>query len=94
MVKICDDGPHKFYLSYQTYFTFSVLNSLTEDIEKNNSISDFVFTQKAFDTVDHEIVLNNFKHYGICGIDNSLTNNILSGGTSYALHAIPVLLSK
>ena len=30
----------------------------------------FVDLQKAFDTVDHQILLENLDHYGICGVSN------------------------
>ena len=30
----------------------------------------FVYLQKAFDTVDHQILLENLDHYWICGVSN------------------------
>ena len=68
------------------YWRYYLL-SLTEDIRKNLDKGNvgcgiFVDLQKAFDTVEHDIMLAKLEYYGICGITNvlhlaSLTENKL-----------------
>ena len=59
----------------QQYSTSHALINITENIRKaldDGSIGCGVFAdlQKAFDTVDHQILLAKWNHYGICGVSN------------------------
>ena len=59
----------------QQYFTSHVLINITENIRKalddgNIGCGVFVDLQKAFDTVDHQILLAKLNHHGICGVSN------------------------
>ena len=60
----------------QTFSTSHALINLTENIrqaldERYIGCAIFVDLQKAFDTVDHEILLSNLDYYGVRGISNN-----------------------
>ena len=64
--------------------TNDALITITEQIRKNLdkshfSCGTFIDLQKAFDTVDHKILLSKLDNYGIRGLSNQWFNNYLSG---------------
>ena len=72
----------------QQYFTSHALINITEDIRKtlddgNIGCRVSVDLQKAFDTVDHQILLAELNHYGIHGILNDWFKSYLSNCSQY-----------
>ena len=62
--------------------------NITENIRKaldygNIGCGIFVDLQKAFDTVDHQILLAKLNHYGICGVSNDWFKSYLSNHNQY-----------
>ena len=71
----------------QRYSTEHVLISLTENIRKNQddgNIGCGIFDlQKAFETVEHDLLLSKLEHYSICGLANEWFKSYLSNRKQY-----------
>ena len=72
----------------QQYSTSHALINITENIRKalddgNIGCGVFVDLQKAFDTVDHQILLAKLNHYGIRGVSNDWFKCYVSNSNQY-----------
>ena len=72
----------------QQYSTSQAFINITENIRKalddgNIGCGVFVDLPKAFDTVDHQILLAKLDYYGICGVSNDWFKSYLSNHSQY-----------
>ena len=66
--------------------TSHALINVTENVRKaldDGSCGVSLDLQKAFDTVDHQILLGKFNHSGICGVSNDWFKSYLSNHNQY-----------
>ena len=75
-------------VSDKTFLTAHALINLTENIrqaldEEYIGCGIFVDLEKAFDTVDHEILLAKLNHYGLCGASNDWFRSYISDHQQY-----------
>ena len=64
------------------YATLDIVNQIQHNMDKKLfSCGIFIDLKKAFDAVDHTILLNKFQYYGIRGIANDWFCSYLSGHT-------------
>ena len=67
--KILVENQFDFQQGHSTYMVLlKLVNDITEELDKGNfSIGLFIDLSKAFDTVDHKLLLRKMEHYGIRG---------------------------
>ena len=80
MYKILSDNQFGFRKQHSTEYALTLLYdkvSLAID-NKEFTVGIFINLSKAFDTVDHTILLNKLQHYGIRGVVHKWFSNYLS----------------
>ena len=63
---------------------FSITEKIRESLDDNNfACGTFIDLQKAFDTVDHTILLKKLENYGVRGLSNEWFQSYLSNRKQY-----------
>ena len=83
--KILVENQFGFRQGHPTYMALpKLVNDITEELDKGNcSIGIFIDLSKAFDTVDHKLLLRKMEHYGIRGNALLWVTSFLSYRTQY-----------
>ena len=69
---------------HSTNRTLDITEKTRSALDQIFACSVFIDLQKAFDTVNHDILLHKLDHYGIRGLPNKWFQSFLSGRSQYA----------
>ena len=81
--KFFDDHNFIYKLQFGFRQKHSTNHALIKIDNSNYACGVFIDLQKAFDTVNHSILLNKLDHYGIRGIDNKWFKSYLTNRKQY-----------
>ena len=83
ITKFLNDNNLIYHLQFDFHHSYSTIGNLTEDISKSLDEQKvecgiFVYLQKAFDTIDHNILLPKLENYEIHSVANDWFKSYLS----------------
>ena len=91
--KLLYDSQYGFRAGHSTELaSIELIGRITEDLDKGKiPISIFLDLSKAFDTLDHVILLQNLNYYGIKSVELKLFKDYLQNRTQYVSLLGPLL---
>ena len=86
--KLLHDSQYGFRKGHSTELaSIELIDRITQDLDKGKiPISIFLDLWKAFNTLDHDILLQKLNHYGIRSVELKLLTNYLRGRTRYVAY--------
>ena len=86
--KLLHDSQYGFRKGHSTELaSIELIDRITQDLDKGKiPISIFLYLSKAFDTLDHAILLQKLNHYGIRSVELKLLTNYSRGRTQYVAY--------